>query len=204
MKSETTAIVLIDDDNDFFSEGGKLNPAVKSVIGGNNVINNINSLLRSARERGILVIHVPIMFSADYREMGDSPYGIFRVVKDTGAFQRGTWGAAVADVLETHHSDIVVEGKSSTCAFATTDLKEILDEHGIRTIALGGLLTNICIESTMRTAYDMGYEVFTLTDCAATVNEAAQNAAIEIDWPMFSRPVTHGVLLDALRDAGPA
>jgi ureidoacrylate peracid hydrolase len=203
MKPETTAIVLVDDNNDFLSEGGRLHLAVKSVLDGNNAIGNMNDLMRSARRRGVLVIHVPIMFSPDYREMGDSPYGIFKVVKESGAFQRGTWGAAVAEVLETHDSDIVVEGKSSTCAFASTDLKEILVEHGIRTIALGGLLTNICIESTMRTAYDMGYEVYTLTDCAATVGEAAQNTAIEFDWPMFSKPVTHGEFLERLRDTLP-
>ena len=204
MTPETTAIILVDDDNDFLSEGGKLNNAVKPVIERYGVIDNINSLMRSARKHGVLVIHVPIVFSPDYREMGDSPYGIFKVVKEAGAFQRGTWGAKVADVLDAHDSDIVVDGKSSTCAFATTNLKEILDEFGIRTVALGGLLTNICIESTMRTAYDMGYDVYTLTDCSATVSDDAQQAAIGFDWPLFSKPVTHDVFVKTLVESAPA
>jgi ureidoacrylate peracid hydrolase len=198
MNPENTAIVLVDDDNDFLTEGGKLHGAVKQVLESNNVVANINDLTDKAREKGVLVIHVPIMFSSNYHEMGDAPYGIFKVVKDTGAFQRDTWGAKVADVLEVQDSDIVVDGKSSTCAFATTDLKAILGKHGIKTIALGGLLTNICIESTMRTAYDQGFEVYTLTDCSATLDEETQRTAIELDWPMFSKPLSHDKFLKAL------
>lgn len=191
MNLDKTAIILVDDDNDFLTEGGKLHAAVKQVLDDNSVIDNINDLLKVAKEKGVLVIHVPIMFSSDYVEMGPSPYGIFQVVKETGAFQRDTWGAKVADVLSVNNSDIIIEGKSTTCAFKTTDLKKVLDERGIETIALGGLLTNICIESTMRTAYDMGYNVYTLTDCSATLSEESQKNAVDIDWPMFSKPVTH-------------
>ena len=203
MNPDSTAIVLVDDDNDFLTEGGKLHVAIQQMLESNNVVSNINDLMNRAREKGVLVIHVPIMFSSNYQEMGEDTYGIFKHEKDTGAFQSNTWGAKVADVLEVQDSDIVVNGKSSTCAFATTDLRAVLDKHGIKTISLGGLLTNICIESTMRSAYDQGFEVYTLTDCSATLSEEQQRSAIEIDWPMFSKPVTHDEFLKAL-DMAPA
>jgi len=44
----------------------------------------------------------------------------------------------------------------------------ILRQRGVTTIALGGFLTNCCVESTMRSAYERGYQVFTLKDCVAT------------------------------------
>ena len=78
------------------------------------------------------------------------------MVKDTGALQRNTWGAKVADVLRAQEGDIFVGNKSTTCAFATTDLDNVLRRHGIVNVVLGGLLTNVCLESTMRTAYDKG------------------------------------------------
>ncbi|MEN8180729.1 MAG: cysteine hydrolase [Pseudomonadota bacterium] len=171
MRPENTAMVLIDDDNDFLSEGGKLHDAVKKVLDSNQVVANINDLLNRAREKGVRVIHVPIVFSPDYSEMGEAPYGIFKAVRDVAAFKRGTLGAEVAEVLDIRDSDVIVDGKSTTCAFATTDLKQRLEQMGITTIALGGLLTNVCIETTMRTAYDLGYEVFMLTDCSATLSE---------------------------------
>lgn len=198
MDPKQTAVILVDDDNDFLTEGGKLHDAVKPLLESNNVIANINDLITRAREKGALLVHVPIAFSPDYREMGEAPYGIFSVVKDTGAFQKGTWGARVADVLDVQDSDIVVDGKTKTCAFATTDLQGVLNRHGITTLALGGLLTNVCIESTMRTAYDKGFEVYTLTDCSATLGDEQQKTAIEHDWPMFSKPVTHDEFLSRL------
>ena len=200
MDPKNTAIVLVDDDNDFLSEDGKLYGAVKKVLERNQVVANINGLVNKARTKGVTIVHVPIVFSADYREMGDEPYGIFKVVKDTGAFQRDTWGAKVADVLDVQDSDIVVDNKSTTCAFATTDLDKVLGELGITHVALGGLLTNICIETTMRTAYDRGYKVYALTDCSATVGNEQQEASIKNNWPMFSVPLNHDDFLNQLED----
>ena len=65
-------------------------------------------------------------------------------------------------------------------------------------IALGGFLTNCCVESTMRTAYEKGYDVITLKDCTATLSEEEQRLSIEKNYPMFSRVMTHTEFLDAL------
>jgi len=201
MDPKKTAILLVDDDNDFLSEDGKLYGAVKEVLQNNDVVANINDLVNKARTKGVTIVHVPIVFSVDYHEMGDEPYGIFKVVKDTGAFQRDTWGARVADVLNVDDSDIVVDNKSTTCAFATTALDKVLGELGITHVALGGLLTNICIETTMRTAYDKGYKVYTLTNCSATVGNEQQEASIKNNWPMFSVPLNHDDFLNQLEGA---
>ena len=63
----------------------------------------------------------------------------------------------------------VAEGTRGLCGFATTNLDFILRSRGITDIALAGFLTNCCVESTMRSAYEKGYRVVTLTDCTATV-----------------------------------
>lgn len=201
MDPKKTAIVLVDDDNDFLSEDGKLHGAIKEILHEKQVVDNINDLIGKARARGVTIVHVPIVFSADYREIGEEPYGVFKLVKDTGAFQRDTWGAKVADVLNVQDSDIVVDNKNTTCAFATTDLDKILGEHSITNVVLGGLLTNICIETTMRTAYDKGYKVYALTDCSATVNSEQQEASVKNNWPMFSMPLTHDAFLNQLDGA---
>ena len=204
MNVTNTAVVLIDVDNDFLSEDGKLNGAIKAVLDSNQVVANINKLINGARSVGAKIIHVPIVFSTDYREMGNDPYGIFKVVKDTGAFQRGSWGAKVADNLVVDVNDIIIDNKSGTCAFATTDLDKVLKQNGITNIILGGLLTNICIETTMRTAYDKGYKVYALTDCCATVGDEQQQASIANNWPMFSMPLTTDELLNQLESIAAA
>ena len=65
-----------------------------------------------------------------------------------------------------------------------------LGRKGIRNVALGGFLTNCCVESTMRSAYERGFNVFTLTDCLAATSVEEHDNAIDKDYPMFSHPVT--------------
>ena len=64
----------------------------------------------------------------------------------------------------------MIEGKRGLDTFASTNLDFILRSKGIDTIVLGGFLTNCCVESTMRTGYENGYRVITLTDCVAATS----------------------------------
>ena len=118
------------------------------------------------------------------------PYGILKGVVDNNAFVKGTWGAEIVDDLAPQAEDIVVEGKRGLDTFASTNLDFILRSRGIKTIALGGFLTNCCVESTMRSAYERGYDVITLTDCVAATSEEEHENAIKFDYPMFSQPMT--------------
>jgi len=95
----------------------------------------------------------------------------------------------------------VIDGKGGLCGFATTNLDFILRSRGISTIALGGFLTNCCVESTMRTGYEKGYDVITLKDCTATLSEEEQRVAIEKNYPIFSSPMTHQEFLTMLKGA---
>jgi ureidoacrylate peracid hydrolase len=194
----TTAVVLIEYQNDFTSAGGTLHDAVKPVMEQTNMLENTKETVARARDLGATIIHAPISFTEDYHELSRAPYGILKGVVDSKSFRQGTWGAAIVDDLKPETKDIVVEGKRGLDAFATTNLDFILRSRGITTIALGGFLTNCCVESTMRTAYEKGYNVFTLTDCTATVSEDEQRSAVEKNFPMFSRPVDHTAFLQEL------
>lgn len=196
MNAKSTAVVLLELQNDFLSEGGKLYSLLKPVLEKHHVIANLNSLIKGAREQGMLIVHTPIQFSPNYREMGLASYGIMETVKDAGALVKGTWGSEIAPVIDRLDSDIVIDGKSSIDAFAGTNLDFVLRAHGITTIALAGQLTNICIESTMRSAYDKGYRVFGITDASATISLEQYRISVENNWPMFSLPVTQREFLE--------
>ncbi len=109
---------------------------------------------------------------------------------DSKSFRKGTWGAEIVDDLKPEPSDIVVEGKRGLDAFASTNLDFILRSRGITTIALGGFLTNCCVESTMRSGYENGYQVITLRDCVAATSQAEHDNALTYDFPLFSTPIT--------------
>ena len=198
MDPESTAVVLIEYQNDFTSEGGALHEAVKPVMQSTGMLGNTIKMVERAREAGALIVHAPISYAPDYHELNANPYGILKGVVDAKAFRKGEWGAKIVDLLAPLPEDVVVEGKRGLDAFATTNLDFILNQRGIETIALCGFLTNCCVESTMRTGYERGFDVVTLTDCTATVSEAAQTMAIEMNYPMFSRPMTHDAFLAEL------
>jgi nicotinamidase-related amidase len=86
----------------------------------------------------------------------------------------------------------------SSDLFASTNLDFILRSKGISTIVLGGFLTNCCVESTMRSGYENGYEVITLSDCVAATSVEEHDNAIKYDYPMFSKPMTSEELIAEL------
>mmetsp|Transcript_32451 Transcript_32451/g.71681 ORF Transcript_32451/g.71681 Transcript_32451/m.71681 type:complete len:232 (+) Transcript_32451:46-741(+) len=194
---KATAVVLIEYQNDFTTPNGKLHDAVKGVMASTNMLQNTIKTVDEARKKGALIVHAPITFSDDYKEISGE-FGILGNVKKAGAFKKSEWGGAIVDILAPATQDVVVEGKRGLCGFASTNLDFILRQRGIKTIALGGFLTNCCVESTMRSAYEKGYEVVTLTDCVAATSEAEQEAAIKFTYPMFSKPVTHEQFLKEL------
>ena len=186
---KTTAIVLIEYQNEFTSKGGALHEAVAGVMAETKMLANTVALVTAARKKGIPIMHVPITFAEGYAELTSHPYGILKGVVDGKAFVQGSWGAAIVDDLKPVKGDIIIEGKRGLDTFASTNLDFILRSKGIKTVVIGGFLTNCCVESTMRTAYEHGFDVITLSDCcAATSSEAHQNA-LKHDFPMFSKPM---------------
>ncbi|MER7006463.1 cysteine hydrolase [Dactylosporangium sp. NPDC000555] len=186
----TTAIVLIEYQNDFVSEGGAFHGAVQAVMDKTDMIANTHRVVAAAREAGVTIVHAPITFAPGYNEITSHPYGILKGVVDGNAFVKGGWGAQIVDELAPQPGDIVVEGKRGLDTFASTNLDFILRSKGITTIALGGFLTNCCVESTMRTGYEHGYRVITLQDCVAAASQEEHDNALKYDYPMFSTPMS--------------
>ncbi|WP_277980560.1 cysteine hydrolase family protein [Sphingomonas phyllosphaerae] len=198
MTPDTTALLLIEYQNDFVSEGGAQHDAVKAVMADTGMLAHSRAVVEQARARGVTVMHAPISFAAGYPEMPADPYGILAGIKQAQAFQKGSWGAAIADAMAPVDGDIVIEGKRGLDCFASTNIDFILRQRGMTDLAIAGFLTNCCVESTMRSAYERGFGVVTLTDCTATLSAAEQQAAVTQNFPMFSRPMTHDAFLAAL------
>merc|ERR1711920_334463 len=94
----------------------------------------------------------------------------------------------MGDSMKPESGDILVTGKRGLDCFPNTDLEAQLKLNGIETVVLGGFLTNCCVESTMRTAYEKGFNVITLIDCTATTSKTGQTAATSETFGMFSQP----------------
>jgi len=148
------------------------------------------ALAARARAAGVRVMHVPIMFKADASDNPNRNLGILGGCAADSLFTEGTWNADFHPLMAPVEGDIVIRGKKGLDAFPGTDLEEQLVRNGIETLVLGGFLTNCCVESTMRTAYEKGFNVVTLTDATACTSAEGQAAATGGTFGMFSKPMT--------------
>ena len=195
LKANETALVLIEFQNEFAKPGGKNYDYVKDVMEKNKTIPNTVDLVAKARAKGIKILYVPIFFESDYREMAPEPYGVAKLVKDSGAFKKGTMNVEIIDELTPAWNDIVIEGKRAPDAFASSNLDFVLRQLGIKNIAVAGFLTNVCVESTVRTGYEKGFNVISLTDCTASGSMEIEEYTAKNNFPLFSHPMNHDEFL---------
>ena len=143
------------------------------------------------------VIFTSISFEQGYPELGDEPYDILAAIKSSGAFIRDSWGADIYDGVRRVNNDHVLP-KSTMCAFKETQLKSILDEHGITRLIFGGLVTDLCLETSIRSAYDQGFETIALVDGMASLSQEVHERTVEDNLPMFSKLMTHDAVITVL------
>lgn len=195
LKSSETAIILIEYQNEFATEGGGLHDAVKGEMERTEMLKNTLALVDAARTRDIKVVHAPITFADDHSDSPQLDFGILKNVREGGLFKASAWGGQLIDGLKPQLNDLVVEGKKGLCAFSGTNLESLLRDNNIKNVAIGGFLTNCCVESTMRTAYERSFNVFTLTECTAATSKEEYDSSVNHTWQMFSQPVTNSELL---------
>lgn len=198
MNPHSTALVLIEFQNDFTTPGGVFHDAVKDVMHASDMLANTATTVQQARRLGVKIIHLPIQFAEGYPELTTRDYGILKGVSDGSAFRAGSWGAQISDAITQEAGDILVEGKRGLDGFATTGLDLVLRNNGIQNLVVTGFLTNCCVEGTVRSGYEKGYNVVTLTDCTATFTDEQQHAAENFTLPMFSTTLQHSEFLRGL------
>ncbi|MCX8186113.1 MAG: cysteine hydrolase [Sulfolobales archaeon] len=196
-KADETAIVLIEFQNDFCKPGYPLYPGIEAVLNGYKVIENTVELVKVARSKGVLIVGCPIVFESDYKDLG-LDFGIKANVKKLGVFRKGTKGSEFIDELKPY-VDIYVEGKRGLDGFHGTNLDMILRYRGIKNVAIAGFLTNVCVESTARTAYDLNYKVIIVKDCTAAMSWEEQRYAEEKLFPLIAEVLTHKEFLERIK-----
>jgi nicotinamidase-related amidase len=193
-----TALVMIEFQNEFTQPGGQMHDAVKQVMSDTGMLRKAADVCAVARAEGCKVIMCPITFKGDGTDNPNKNLGILKGCQDGDLFKAGTWNADFDASMQPLPGDLVVEGKRGLDAFPGTNLSSLLVQNGIETVVLGGFLTNCCVESTMRTAYEKGFNTITLTDCCATTSQDGQKASTTGTFGMFSTPMSKDEFLKSL------
>ncbi|WP_326822931.1 cysteine hydrolase [Streptosporangium sp. NBC_01639] len=185
-----TAVLLVDPYNDFISEGGKLWPRLEPVAKEVGLLDNLRSMVTSAREAGIQVVFVPHRRwePGDY-ETWAHPNPTQRNIEKRHTFARGSWGGEFHPDFQPQAGDVVVHEHWAQSGFANTDLDFQLKQHGITHAVVVGVLANTCIESTGRFAMELGYHVTLVRDATAAFLPEMMHAAHELNGPTYAHAI---------------
>jgi len=202
-----TAIVLIEAQNDFLTPGGTMYQYIADQLKERNVIANLQRLLGEARGK-VKIFYVPFQsFQPGFPELkkgGPGTEGLRGIEMDmkadwgTGAWLAGTPGPEIIDQLTPHDGDVIIRGKLTLDAFHSTALNYLLRANEIEYVAFAGFHTNWCVESSARSAYDLGFRVLVIKDCTATDTQREQDYAEQVIFPRIGKVLTAEEFLMAI------
>jgi nicotinamidase-related amidase len=92
--------------------------------------------------------------------------------------------------LAPHPEEYIVTNYNTMDGFHNTDLEQILKALKCDTLIFAGVATNLCLETTVRSAFNRGYNIIVLRDCVATINEEFQKFPINVIFPMLGEVTT--------------
>jgi ureidoacrylate peracid hydrolase len=160
-----TAVLVVDMLNDFCKPGGAM-----VLPGYERLISPQRTIIGAARETG-----APVVFLVDTHRSN--------VQRDREFLKRmphcveGSWGARVIDDLDARTEDIFVI-KRRYSGFFNTDLDLTLRDLEINTVIVMGVVTNICVRSTVHDAFFHGYQVVVPEDAVAATGPREQESSL--------------------------
>jgi ureidoacrylate peracid hydrolase len=183
------AVLVVDMLNEFLEPGGEM-----VLLEGRRVIEPINRLLAASRKMGMRVIWLcdqhPIPEDREFEK---------RVPHCIG----GTWNAAIVDAMDVAPEELKI-AKRRYSGFFGTDLDLRLREWGVQQVVVTGVVTNICVRSTVHDAYFLGYDVFVPEDCVSATSDREQASTLYDIDTHFGDVVTSEELMTAAADDGTA
>lgn len=186
-----TALIVVDVQNDFCSRGGAVD--VRAQASGRDVVaayapmlTRLERLTAAARQAGVPVVYLQQIMYADHRTESAAQLWYYlrahKVAHPKDIIQYtidGTWGAAIVERIAPQPSDVVVR-KFRSSGFVHTQLEHVLRSRDVRTVVVTGVVTEGCVESTVRDAQHRDFFVAVPTDCVGSVRDGLGDAALRV------------------------
>jgi ureidoacrylate peracid hydrolase len=171
----TSAVLVIDMQNGFVHPDGSLPRMGLGLPGAPEAVARTAALIAEARAKS-----VPVLFTRHvYRDgMLDMPARMKELLAQSAGdgsstptiLARGSWDAEVIDDLKPEPGEVVID-KNRFDAFLYTDLEVQLRALGVTRLVVCGVVTNVCVESTVRSGQQRDFEIYVAADCTAAQPE---------------------------------
>ena len=172
-------LLVIDMQNAFCDPGGSVVRLGRSLEGLDEAIAQTAAAIDLARMQAVPVIYTRHGFSPGYSDAGVNQRRLAQGLEAIGGLLRGTWDAEVIPALQPQPEDLVVD-KTRFDAFLDTPLLGILRDLGTEEVVVTGVLTNICVETTVRGAVMRDFGVTVLADCCAGISSRLHEMSLEV------------------------
>ncbi|MGO4691943.1 cysteine hydrolase family protein [Glaciibacter sp. 2TAF33] len=184
-----TALLMLDYQVALCSQGplGRAAPLAAQVAE-RGVIEKAQAVLAAARAAGLFIVHVRLAFDDTYL-LRTNRLARFDGYPNDRAMLRDSPEAAIVEELTPAAGEPVFD-KSCVDPFVGSPLLHVLHAEGIRDIIIGGVATNLVVESTARHASDAGLQVTIVEDMCASFNPAAHDFSFASIMPMFGTVTT--------------
>lgn len=163
--SHNTAVIVVDMINDFCKPGGKM-----VLPGSESLLAPQLDVIAAARKVGAPVIWVHDSHRNGLRR--DREW-----LKRTVHCEANTWGVQIIDELGARDDEFHIN-KPRYSAFFQTDLNLILQDMEVKQVIVFGVVTNICVRSTVHDAFFNGYHVVVPADCCAATGPREQESSL--------------------------
>ena len=177
------ALLVIDVQNGFLSKGGSYDLLGIETSHYREIIPTISYLIKVCRNVGI-----PIFYTQAVRESSGIdlltrshkilPKSREERIKKKPICVRNTWDAEIVDEIKPSEGDHVVI-KRRDSAFHDTEIGVWLRSLRVDTLLFCGIDTSICVETSLRDAFNIGYDVVLISDATASNNKKHYESTLE-------------------------
>ncbi len=191
VKREGTAFIVVDAQNFMLDEKGLVaDRGVWKRAKETKMVENTKKAIEKARRVRIPIIYIRM----EIRPQVLPSIGFWKHIKEIDftkiSLREGEFQLGVVKELAPHPEDYVVTKYNTMDGFHNTDLEQILKVLKCDTLIFAGVVINFCLETTVRSAFNRGYNTIVLSDCVATMNEEFQEFAIKVIFPMLGEVTT--------------
>ena len=171
----TTAFIACHFENDIVGDGA-FAPFFRAEVERRGVIDVARRLIDGAHRANVQVVYTRVAFQPGHSDLVTN-IPLLGVVAQQGSLLDGSHGGDIVEELEPDATDWVVTNPKVS-GFASSDLDERLTAAGITTVVLFGVATNLTVESTGRSAGDLGYRVVLVEDGCSAADQAIHDATV--------------------------
>jgi nicotinamidase-related amidase len=194
IRAEETAILLVDFQGNFVSPDGAWYGKFAEHFAKTRMLERTVELVKKARAKGVLIVHITEGYTQDYRELDPTNPGAFhRGQIGRGAWKIGSKEAAYYAPLKPgpEDRDLFLPPRSQASGFGGTGLNEILRSKGIKNVAAAGFTSDVCVYATVLSAYDLGFHVYALREGMVGFFDPMADQMVNSVYPMWSQVVGH-------------